>query len=222
MAVLPFFSNTTQQPIAQAKKAPAPVNMFAPPADTVNSTSANVQQAAVPFVQDSTTPFQANPAQMTDGQRKATAGAYGVQAGASVRPTESAGGAVAQTLGAAATGAVQGGMVGGPMGAAIGGGVGLVLGGLNAYIGNQQARAERDRINAANRESARLEAERTAKDEAWRQKYFLQTIEQARYERRKHAATEAWERSRTQGQTMQAAISNNANLKERYAKLGYI
>lgn len=216
MAVLPYFSDNK-------KDAPqAAPNMFAPPSDTLTSTSAKAAPAPVGFVKDTTESFIPSGEKMTNTQRAGQAALGGMEAGASVRPTESTVGAVGQALGSAAQGALTGAMVGGPVGAAVGGGVGLLMGGLNAFMGNQAARKERDRINAFNREAAQLNAEAIMRDEKWKQTYHLTSLEQARYERQKYNSQAAWERSQVQGKNMLSFINNNSALKDKWAKQGWV
>lgn len=227
MAVTPFISSQPPYPDVYGVQKKERASMFAPPLNLSESNSGGAAQpvakaqAPVGFAKDATSPYSLDPAKMTGGQRTAMAGLYGAQAASQVPATESGVGAAAGAVGAAAQGAAMGFMAGGPMGAAVGGGVGLLMGGLNAFIGNQQARKERDRINSMNREASRLQKEAIARDEKWRQTYRLDSLEDARYQRRKYEAQAAYERSQNTGKSMLAKIQANSAIKDKYAKMGW-
>lgn len=204
------------------------LNFFSPPASLQDSNSAeaslgSAHNAPAPagFVQDKTGAAPAPAPQYTPQQRMGFAAQSGLQAAGQIQATESGLGAASQVLGSAASGAAMGTAILPGWGTAIGAGVGALMGGLNAYVGNQSARKERDRINALNAEARRLNAEAIARDEKWRQTYRLDSLEQARYERQKYEAQAAFDRAQKQGQSMMAQINANSVLKERFAKFGW-
>lgn len=132
------------------------------------------------------------------------------------------------TLAGAATGALSGaaiGAAGGPIGAVggavIGGGVALITSGLNAWLGNKQARAERDRQNAVNAAAIKLRQQEIARDEKWRVQNRLDTLEQARYQRRIAAQADAQKAMNDTANKLQGMLSTNQSLKDHWAKFGF-
>lgn len=134
----------------------------------------------------------------------------------------------ANTLSGAAAGALSGaaiGAAGGPIGAVggavIGGGVALISSGLNAWLGNRQASAERDRQNALNAEANRIRQQEIARDEKWRAQHRLDTIEEAQYQRKKYQEEVNRKRMTETAQKLQGALATNNSLKAQWAQYGF-
>jgi phage tail tape-measure protein len=134
----------------------------------------------------------------------------------------------ANTLSGAAAGALSGaaiGAAGGPIGAVggavIGGGVALISSGLNAWLGNRQASAERDRQNALNAEANRIRQQEIARDEKWRVQHRLDTIEEAQYQRKKYQEEVNRKRMTETAQKLQGALATNNSLKAQWAQYGF-
>lgn len=132
------------------------------------------------------------------------------------------------TLAGAASGALTGaaiGAAGGPigagMGAAIGGGVALISSGLNAWLGNRQAKAEQDKAAALNAEALRLRQQEIARDEKWRVQNRLDTLEQAHYQRMQYAAQQNRQNMDATAQKLQGMLSTNQSLKDHWQKYGF-
>jgi hypothetical protein len=224
MAVLPILGTDPNKPMQ-----PNPGGLFgsAPPplAGGLDSMRLNSSSAPPPlgFVNDKTSPAPIQSAEKaTPFQRNAAAGYYGMQAAGNVQPTPSAGEAAVGVLGSTAQGAAMGASVGGVPGAVIGGGVGLVMGGLNAYMGVKSARKARDREEALRNDAVRMEKEEIARDEKWRVQNRLDTLEEARYQRKKYSMQKAYEAAQAQGKNLMALINANADLKQKYAKFGFV
>lgn len=220
MAVLPILGTDTSPYPEVIDGAPKPL------AASAATAVAPVKKAPSPlgFVQDKTAaaPVQTPTPPRTDFQNRAVAGYYGLQSAGSVTPTPSAGEAVVGIAGATASGAAMGASVAGPYGAVVGAGVGLVMGSLNAYMGVQSARKARNKEEALKNDYNRKAKEEIARDEKWRVQNRLDTLEEARYQRKKFAMQQAYEATQVQGKNMMALISNNAALKEKYAKYGFV
>lgn len=202
--------------------APAPIG------ETGGMTGLALNQAKAPpplsFVNDSTPAMvkPQSPAPLTSFQKNSAAGAYGMQAAGQVRTGTDAGGAMAGVVGSTAQGAMMGGSVGGAPGAAVGAGVGFVMGGLNAFMGVRAARKERDRQEALRNDAIRMEKEEIARDEKWRIQYRLDSLEKARYQRKKFSMQQAYQAAQAQGKNLMALIASNADLKQKYAKFGFV
>ncbi len=131
-------------------------------------------------------------------------------------------------LSGAATGALTGasiGAMGGPIGAAggaaIGGGVALITSGLNAWLGNRQARAERDRVNALNADARRIRAEQEAYDRKWQQENRSISLEQAGYERRKYQEQVNREQFEKTGERLKSILASSDSAKKSWAQYGF-
>ena len=134
----------------------------------------------------------------------------------------------ANTLKGAAEGALSGaaiGAAGGPIGAgagaAIGAGVALVSSGLNAWMNNKQARAERDRMSAMKAEANRIRQEEVARDEKWRVINHLTSLEAAAEDRRRYNQNLARQNMIDTATKLQAALANNQSLRDHWAKYGF-
>lgn len=132
------------------------------------------------------------------------------------------------TLAGAASGALTGaaiGAAGGPIGAlggaAIGGGVALITSGLNAWLGNRQAKAEQDRQASLTAEANRIRQEEIARDEKWRVQNRLDTLEQAHYQRMQYQANINRQNMEATAQRLQGMLSTNQSLKDHWAKYGF-
>lgn len=134
----------------------------------------------------------------------------------------------ANTLAGAASGALTGaaiGAAGGPIGAAggaaIGAGVALVSSGLNAWLGHKQATAARDQQEALKAEANKIRQEEIARDEKWRVQNRLDSLETAHEERRRYNQTQARQNMQDTAVRLQAALANNASLRDHWAKYGF-
>lgn len=132
------------------------------------------------------------------------------------------------TLAGAASGALTGaaiGAAGGPIGAAggaaIGAGVALVSSGLNAWLGNKQARAARDQQEALKAEANKIRQEEIARDEKWRVQNRFDSLEAAKEDRRRFNANLARQNMQDTAVRLQGALANNASLREHWAKYGF-
>jgi hypothetical protein len=132
------------------------------------------------------------------------------------------------TLAGAASGAMTGaaiGAAGGPIGAVggaiIGGGVALVSSGLNAWLGNRQAKSEQDRQAALTAEANKIRQQEIARDEKWRIQNRLDTIEEAHYQRKKYQETLNRQRMTETAQKLQGALATNNSLKAQWQQYGF-
>jgi hypothetical protein len=134
----------------------------------------------------------------------------------------------ANTLAGAAGGALTGasiGAAGGPIGAAggaaIGAGVALVSSGLNAWMNNKQARAERDRLSALKADAERIRNEDLARNQKWMVQNRLDSLAAAAEDRRRFNANQARQDMQNTAVRLQAALANNASLRDHWAKYGF-
>ena len=130
-------------------------------------------------------------------------------------------GALSGALAGATIGAAGGPITAG-IGAGLGAGVALVTSGLNAWVGNRQARAERDRINALNADARRLNAEQIARDQEWKIQNRMDDLEEAGYQRRKYAEQKAREQYEKTGERMKAILASNTAAKAQWAQFGFV
>jgi phage tail tape-measure protein len=165
------------------------------------------------------------------GESLASVGLDGLQ-NSSVPATTDVVGNVASVAGNALAGAGAGalsgaaiGAAGGPIGAlggaAIGGGISLITSGLNAWLGNRQARAERDKANALAAENRKIAAQDRADLERWRQTYHLDTIAAAKEDRRRHNMESARNQMAKTAENMQTILATSQNAKAAWAKFGF-
>jgi hypothetical protein len=229
---------------APAINQPAPMNFYAPPANMATSQSgAPVQSSPMPMVDDNPyslsnapkyyrpAPEAARPGAINPNVGKIQAGLSAVQAGLqnsqtpATTDTETQIASVAgNTLSGAAQGAAAGAMFG-PQGAVvggvIGGGVALVTSGLNAWLGNKQARSERDRQAALLADANRIRQEEIARNEKWMRINNLQSIEAAAEDRRRYNQNQARQSMTDTATKLQAALANNSALREHWARYGF-
>jgi hypothetical protein len=132
------------------------------------------------------------------------------------------------TLAGAASGALSGaaiGAAGGPIGAgagaAIGAGVALVSSGLNAWLSNKQARSERDRQTALKSDANRIRQEDISRNEKWMVQNHLDSLAAAAEDRRRFNANQARQDMQNTAVRLQAALANNASLRDHWAKYGF-
>ncbi len=218
---------------------PAPMNFYAPPANVATSQSGMPAQAA-PVDDNPYNPgqqyYRPAPAATRPGATDPNVGksnAYlgAVQAGLqnnntiASTDTESQIMSVAgNTLSGAAQGAAAGAVLG-PQGAVVGGivggGIALVTSGLNAWTGNKQARAERDRQEALKAEANKIRQEEIARDEKWKTINHLESREAAAEDRKRYNQNLARQNMADTATRLQAALANNASLRDHWAKYGF-
>jgi hypothetical protein len=101
------------------------------------------------------------------------------------------------------------------------GGIALVATGLNAWLGNRQARSERDRQNALAAAAARKDALDKADLERWKNITRSDTLEAARYERQKYAAENSRQQMEAVKSKMKNILATSANAKAQWAAMGF-
>lgn len=218
---------------------PAPMNFYAPPANMASSQSgAPVQAAPVddnPY-NPGTQYYRPAPAAKRPGAVDPNAGntqAYisavqgGLQNSSTIASTDTESN-IASVLGNTLSGAAQGAAAGsvlGPGGAVtgglIGGAVSLVTSGLNAWTGAKQARSERDRQEALKAEANKIRQEEIARNEKWKILNRLDTQEAAAEQRKIFNQNLARQNMADTATRLQAALANNASLREHWAKYGF-
>lgn len=194
-STLPF-SNSQPQYV---KPAPADTRPGSTPAPGAESYALPIMQG----MQNSSTPATTDTASniISVAGNTLAGGASGALTGATIR--------------------AAGGLIGAAGGALIGGGVALVTSGLNAWLGNRQAKSEQDRQAAILADANRIKQQEIARDEKWRVQNRLDTLEQARYQRRIDAQNQARKSMEDTANRLQGALSTNASLRDHWAKFGF-
>lgn len=212
-----------------------PMNFYAPPKNTEFSNSGASNAGVSP---DAATPIYAKPApaaarpgavdpSVGKNLSYISAAQAGLQNSQTPATTDTStqvmsvlGNTAAGALSGAAAGAAIGG-VGAVPGAIIGGGIALVSSGLNAWSANKQARAERDKQAALTAEANRIRQEEVARNEKWMKINHLASIEAAAEDRRRYNQNVARQNMIDTSQKLQAALANNASLRDHWAKYGF-
>lgn len=219
------------------QKPEPPMNFYAPPANPSASNSATgpaVDQApadALQYVKPAPAATRPGATPAPGAESYAAPVFNGLQNSATPATTDTAANVVsvgANTLAGAASGALTGaaiGAAGGPIGAGtgalIGGGVALISSGLNAWLGNRQAKAEQDKSAALIAQSNQIRQQEIARDEKWRVQNRLDTIEEAHYQRMKYQETLNRQRMNDTAQKLQGALATNNSLKAQWQKYGF-
>lgn len=226
----------------QAINQPPPMNFFAPPntSDYSNSGVDNTTADDTGTLPQDNTPkyYKPAPAESRPGavappgyESLAQPVLNGLQNSSTPATTDTptqVASVAGNTLAGAASGALTGaaiGAAGGPIGAGtgalIGGGVALLSSGLNAWIGNRQAKAEADRQAAVIADANRIRQQEIARDEKWRVQNRLDSLDAAKEDRRRYNQAQARQNMIDTATRLQAALANNASLRDHWAKYGF-
>jgi hypothetical protein len=222
---------------------PAPMNFYTPPKNPsysnsgVNNVGADPSTGVIPAdttpkyvapAPAATRPGSTPPPGMESYAMPVLNGLQNSSTPATTDTTSNIVSVAGNTLAGAATGALTGaaiGAAGGPIGAAggaiIGGGVALITSGLNAWLGNRQAKAEQDKAAALNAEALRLKQQEIARDEKWRVQNRLDSLEAAHYQRMQYASEQNRKNMDATAQKLQGMLATNQSLKDHWQKYGF-
>ena len=145
----------------------------------------------------------------------------GLGAASQVVPTENAGDAALQAVGAGLSGAASGAAIGsmvlpGPgtaVGAAVGGLVGIVGGGIGAYLGVKSSREKRRKQEA-------VIAAINAKEEKRMREERLAAADNLRFNRRQNALQSQWSAYLYAGKKLNEQLANNQEFRRQFIALG--